>query len=103
MVEHTAVNRGVVGSSPTRGVCGSAGIGRQARLRILWVYSRVGSSPISRSHIGLQAVHLNKAFTVIMIVKALFLFADIKKIKINGTIIEIYIFFNVVLFFSCTI
>ena len=39
MVEHTAVNRGVVGSSPTRGVflfrieyrkCGVAGIGRQA-------------------------------------------------------------------------
>ena len=29
--------------------CGSAGIGRQARLRILWVYARVGSSPISRS------------------------------------------------------
>ena len=28
--------------------CGSAGIGRQARLRILWVYARVGSSPISR-------------------------------------------------------
>ena len=28
--------------------CGSAGIGRQARLRILWVNSRVGSSPISR-------------------------------------------------------
>ena len=27
---------------------GSAGIGRQARLRILWVYARVGSSPISR-------------------------------------------------------
>ena len=29
-------------------VRGSAGIGRQARLRILWVYARVGSSPISR-------------------------------------------------------
>ena len=29
-------------------LCGSAGIGRQARLRILWVYARVGSSPISR-------------------------------------------------------
>ena len=28
--------------------CGSAGIGRQARLRILWLYDRVGSSPISR-------------------------------------------------------
>ena len=27
---------------------GSAGTGRQARLRILWVYARVGSSPISR-------------------------------------------------------
>ena len=30
---------------------GSAGIGRQARLRILWLYDRVGSSPISRSHL----------------------------------------------------
>ena len=30
-------------------VRGSAGIGRQARLRILWVYARVGSSPISRT------------------------------------------------------
>ncbi len=28
--------------------CGSAGIGRQARLRILWLYDRVGSSPIFR-------------------------------------------------------
>ena len=30
-------------------ICGSAGIGRQARLRILCLYRRVGSSPISRS------------------------------------------------------
>ena len=29
--------------------CGSAGIGRQARLRILWLHDRVGSSPISRT------------------------------------------------------
>ena len=29
--------------------CGSAGIGRQARLRILCMYLRVGSSPIFRS------------------------------------------------------
>ena len=30
-------------------VSGSVGIGRRARLRILWVYSRVGSSPIFRT------------------------------------------------------
>ena len=29
-------------------ICGSAGIGRQARLRILCLYRRVGSSPIFR-------------------------------------------------------
>ena len=29
-------------------ISGSVGIGRRARLRILWVYSRVGSSPIFR-------------------------------------------------------
>ena len=31
--------------------CGSAGIGRQARLRILCMYLRVGSSPIFRSNL----------------------------------------------------
>ena len=35
--------------SMTSMVSGSVGIGRRARLRILWVYSRVGSSPIFRT------------------------------------------------------
>ena len=33
-------------------VRGSVGIGRRARLRILWVYSRVGSSPIFRTTVS---------------------------------------------------
>ena len=58
MVEHTTVNRGVVGSSPTRGafyenrICGAAGIGRQAWLRImcLWdVWVQVPCSALKKT------------------------------------------------------
>ena len=47
-LERRPVTAEVVGSIPSRVVCGSAEIGRQARLRILCPIGRVGSSPISR-------------------------------------------------------
>ena len=48
-LERRPVTAEVVGSIPSRVVCGSAEIGRQARLRILCPIGRVGSSPISRT------------------------------------------------------
>ena len=40
--------------------CGSAGIGRQARLRILWPLGRVGSSPIFRSSLKVRKSYYSR-------------------------------------------
>lgn len=48
-------------------ICGSAGIGRQARLRILCWLQRVGSSPIFRSDYEYDKYSRNAVFIVFFV------------------------------------